>query len=132
MKIDIGKLYVSETINIDEELIIPKEEYTPYDIRKITPLKVHGTIYINYADNIEVNVNVKGTLTLPCCVSLEDVNYELDVNIKEEILDTEIKNKIYLELFDILWQNIVLEVPFKITKENINKKDFKGTGWELK
>lgn len=132
MKIDIGKLYFNESININEELIIPKEIYIPYDIRKISPLKVQGIIFINYEDNIEIDVDVKGTLILPCAITLEDVNYNLNINIKEEITDINIKNKKYLELFDIMWQNIVLEVPFKITKENINRNDFKGNGWELK
>lgn len=132
MKIDIGKLYLHENISIKEELIIPKEIYSSYDIRKISSLKVEGFIFINYEDNIEVDVNVEGILTLPCAITLEDVNYNLNINIKDEISDSNIKNKKYLELFDIMWQNIVLEVPFKITKENINKKNFKGKGWELK
>ena len=132
MKIDLRTLYALETININKELKIPEEKYKPYDIKHISYLNVKGVIFINSNENIEINVNIKGTLILPCAVSLEDVNYNLDININEEITDSNNKNQIYLELFDILWQNIVLEVPLKITKKNINKNDFKGKGWELK
>ena len=81
MKIDIGKLYFNESININEELIIPKEIYIPYDIRKISPLKVQGIIFINYEDNIEIDVDVKGTLLVPCAITLEDVICNLNINI---------------------------------------------------
>ncbi|MDD2238560.1 MAG: hypothetical protein PHH51_01575 [Bacilli bacterium] len=131
MKIDLRKLYILNKIDINEEVIIPEEYYQKIDIIKVSPLKVKGNIMINNQDEIELNVNIKGIFILPCAISLEEVDYDFNIDLNEIIPETNKKGKFELELLDILWENIVLEVPIRVVKENLNTNNTSGKGWEL-
>jgi len=69
-------------------------------------------------------------------ISLEIVPYEFEINIEEKIEDL-IENyqdcyksrQNALDLIEVLWQNIVLEVPISFTK--VKDAKLKGNGWEL-
>ncbi|MDD2409154.1 MAG: hypothetical protein PHD03_00310 [Bacilli bacterium] len=131
MKIDLRKLYALNNIDITEEVIIPKEYYKTTDIINLKPINVKGNIMINNQDEIVLNVNIKGTFILPCAISLEEVNYDFNIELNEIIPETHKKGEFELELLDILWENIVLEVPIRVVKENLNTNNISGTGWEL-
>lgn len=131
MKIDLRKLYALNNIEINDEVIIPNEYYTTTDIINVSPLKVTGNIFINNLDEIELNVNIKGTFILPCAISLEEVPYDFNAEIKEIIPETTKKGEFNLELLDVLWENTVLEVPIRVVKKNISIENTSGAGWEL-
>lgn len=88
MKIDLRKLYILNKIDINEEVIIPEEYYQKIDIIKVSPLKVKGNIMINNQDEIELNVNIKGIFILPCAISLEEVDYDFNIDLNEIIPET--------------------------------------------
>lgn len=131
MKIDLRKLYALNNIEINSEVIIPKDYYKTTDIIKVSPLKVNGNIFINNLDEIELNIDIKGTFILPCAISLEEVPYNFNIILNEIIPETTKKDEFNLELLDILWENTVLEVPIRVVKENLNTKNVSGAGWKL-
>ena len=59
-------------------------------------------------------------------ITLEPVEYKFETEI-EEILE---KSKNILDITDILWQNILVEIPSKVrsTDEDIN---LEGDGWRI-
>ena len=59
-------------------------------------------------------------------VTLEPVEYKFETEL-EEILE---KSKNILDITDILWQNILVEIPSKVrsTDEDIN---LEGNGWRM-
>ena len=59
-------------------------------------------------------------------ITLEPVEYDFNTNI-EEFLD---KNQNVLDITDILWQNILVEIPSKVrsTNEDI---ELSGDGWRV-
>ena len=131
MKIDLNKLYIHEYLDIDENIRVPKDYYQTLDIRNVSEVKVKGNISLDNFDQVNINLNIKGTFTLPCSVSLEDVYYDFECNIDENIFEKEIKDQFKLDILDLLWENIVLEVPYRVVKEGATIKS-SGDGWELK
>ena len=132
MNISLLKLfsYSTDRIDINEEIIIPKEYYT-YDIKDISPVKLNGYLYLNELDELSINLNVKCDLVLRSSINLEDVNYPLNIDITELDFDDENNKKITnsIDLLPIIWQNILIEIPIRVTDssndENISDKYIK-------
>ena len=131
MNISLIKLFsgVTDRIDINEEITIPEEYYT-YDIKSISPVKLDGYIYLDEIDNLAINLNVKCNLTLKSSISLNDVNYPVDITIDELDLDDENKKTTNsIDLIPIIWQNILIEIPIRVTDssndENISDKYIK-------
>lgn len=77
-------------------------------------------------------------MILQDAITLEEVDYPFSIHIDEVISENNENLQEYslnltnsLDIMSFLWQNIVLEVPIRVKKEN---KDIslKGDGWELK
>ncbi len=132
MNIDISSLN-SGTIkkyNIDEKIEFTKEELKNTKIKALKDVQVKGYLYIDSSDNLKANLDFSGVMTLEDDISLEPIEYEFSNKI-EEILDENSKNfENILDLKEILWENIVLEIPLKFTKVK-NLEEWNGDGWKL-
>lgn len=131
MNISLIKLFSHsvDKLDINEEITIPNEYYTS-DIKDISPVKLNGYLYLDELDNLSINLNVKCDLTLISSVSLEDVNYPIDIDITELEFDDENKKTTNsIDLIPIIWQNILIEIPIRVTDsskdENISDKYIK-------
>ena len=94
-------------------------------------MSVHGKAIINYEDEIELNLDLSGKMYLPCAISLEEVEVPFATKIEEIIGENNINNNFYLDLSDILWENIVLEIPIKVVKEGVQLETSSGKGWSV-
>lgn len=136
---DISKLKnnTEETLKIDETINFKEEDIQNTEIQRLENIKVKGTISRIETDIYHININITGNMVLLCARSLEEVDYPLDIhvdkNISEAANDDEkqliLQNT--LDIFAIVWENIVLEVPLRVIKEDA---DFlkEGNGWSLK
>lgn len=131
MKLDLRKLYSLKKLDIDEEINFDNIDYKKMNITKINNMHVSGYAKVNYEDNIELELDVNGSITMPCAITLEDVIVPINVHISEEILENTLNNDFYLDLLNILWENIVLEIPIRVTKEGAKLESQKGVGWEI-
>ena len=139
MLIDLTKLIngTSNSIAIVCNVNIDKSYLEGSDIKDISTVHVTGDIS-PFNDNFEVNLNIKCTLVLVGSISLNDVNYDIDINISEIIGENSVKfeenNKIInnsIDLIPIIWQNIILEVPLKVVSPDIEVKNINGDGWRF-
>ena len=137
MIIDLKDLYynLKDKILIDDVVNIPEIYLKNTDIRKISDVRINGYIY-EVNDKYNLNLNIKGKMVLPCARTLKDVLYPFNITIDEEI--DENNNEYYkiikntLDIFPIVWQNIVMEVPLRVIDPD--SKDIpltKGDGWIL-
>lgn len=131
MKIDLRKLYALNKLSIDEEVIIPEEYYKNAGVRSLSKVKVNGDVTVNYEENIELHLNVSGEFIIPCAVTLDDVIVPFNTLIEEEIDQNKLNDEFFLDLLDVLWENIVLEIPVRVVKEGVKSEDLHGEGWEL-
>ena len=134
MKIELSKLYHTQKIEIDE--LVNFEDLSGTSIKKLEDLLVKGYVKYNLSEEIELNLNVRGTMMLEDSITLEEIPYEIDFLIEETLEENNPEmekyfknNKNILDINEILWENIVLEVPISYTKNE--GANLKGDGWEL-
>lgn len=136
MKIDINKFRLKNIIEFEETLKFNKEDLAKAEIIDIKNCNIKGTLKKYDEDLYEINLNVNGTMILECSISLEETEYNFNINLSRSFdLDgkTEENLKIngnMLDIFPFIWENIVLEKPLRIVKEN-NKGVTSGEGWSL-
>ena len=128
MEIDLSSLYshTLEEIDISGDYNLPEEYYENSDIIRIEKLHVDGII----KEDDHINAKIEGVLILPDSISLEEVEYPFCIEYDDKIEENCKKGENILDIFQFLWENIVLEVPLQFTKvEDLSK--FHGDGWRL-
>lgn len=131
MKIDLRKLYSLASVDVDGTITFPEERLKSAGIIRLEDVNVHGKAIINYEDEIELDLDLSGKMYLPCAISLEEVEVPFATKIEEIIGENNINNNFYLDLSDILWENIVLEIPIRVVKEGVFYEATSGEGWSL-
>ena len=78
-------------------------------------------------------------MVLNDAITLEPIDYSFTCDIDEKIMDIVNycgefyeKSKNILDISEILWENIVLEIPISITNVDSKNLRMQGEGWELK
>ena len=133
--IDLSKLHnnVVEKIDISGSYELP-ESYKTEDIKKVNNIMVDGelTRKENEENILEdyLSCSIKTSVILEDSISLENVEYEINVEYHDFLEQNWKKNEITLDIFEVLWENIVLEVPLRFTKVKDLSK-FHGDGWKL-
>lgn len=132
MNIDITMLNrrMKNTIDIDSEVIIPNDRFSNTEILDLKNLKLQGSIVRNSSDIITLKADLSGIMVLEDSISLEPIDHQFSCQIEEEFEENDENLENILDITDILWQNIILEVPLKLTNvENFN--EYQGDGWKL-
>ena len=105
-------------------------------IRKIENIKVTGKVYmassIDDADEEEdyIKAKIEGDIILTDSISLEPVSYPISIDFDDILEQNCKKDENTLDIFQFLWENIVLEIPLQFTKVKDLSK-FHGDGWKL-
>jgi len=128
MQIDITKLLNNylDTLEVENEVNVPKEIYADSLITELKNIKINGELFLDEDDNLNLTGKLTGTMILKDDLTLEPVEYQFNTEL-EEILE---KKQNILDITDILWQNILVEIPSKVrsTDEDIN---LEGNGWRV-
>ena len=125
----VNKIDINEEVKIDPEnkanLIDLKDTY------------VKGYIIKDNINEYILNVIVSGIMVLPDSLTLEPVEHEFSTQIEgniDEILE-EIgliskKTEFSIDIFPIIWENILVEIPMRVAKEKGDVK-MEGDGWKV-
>ena len=134
MKLDLNYLNRFSKLEIDEDIIFDENYFEKSEIRKLNNVHVSGIVEVDYEDNINLSLNITGTMVLPCAVTLNDVDYDFSSEFEESLGKFEEiykNNKNSLEISEILWENIVLEIPIRVVSRGAEPSNTSGDGWEL-
>ncbi len=135
---DISKLNnnTEEKLEIDETLEFSKDKLKDTDIESLDNIRVKGFVS-RIQDNVyHLSIHITGNMVLLCARSLEKVTYPLDIFVDKNIGEVENDEEIQviyqnsLDIFEIVWENIVLEVPLRVVKEDASFIS-EGNGWSL-
>ena len=136
MELNLTNLSNGKVIKYDDDFVIDKEVYESMGILDLKDLHVIGSVYLNSALMLIVNLTVTGVMIIPDSVISEPVKYPFTSKIDEEFdvndqnfLETYQKTQNILDIMKILWENIVLEVPMRFTKTE--DAHLSGDGWSL-
>lgn len=140
MNIDLTELKnnLCNKIDVDIAYSFKKEELENTEIRRLDNVQIKGQIYKDVLDTICLDLSVNGDMVLPCAITLKDVNYPFNIKIDgslDEILEEtsnfskKIENSI--DIFPIIWENILMEIPMKVVSEGAEDLKLEGNGWKL-
>lgn len=136
VKIDLTKLIYGPLnhLPIDTKIMIPTELLKDTDIISISDVKVTGGIF-KEEETYNLNVVISGTMILPCARTLKDVAYPFSIEIDEIIDENDdysldiVQNRV--DIFPIIWQYILADVPLRVLHPDASLKSVTGDGWRL-
>lgn len=134
--IDISKLKngLAESIDIDENITFTKEDIKYTDIVRLENVHAKGKISRIEENIYRLELLITGNMVLLCARSLEEVDYPINITLDENISEENSEKPLILQngldIFSIVCENIVLEVPLRVIKEDA---DFikSGDGWNF-
>ena len=125
-----------EKLDIDLTIDFPEDKLNGTEIKKLENIKVKGSITRIENSVYHLTIHITGKMGLLCARSLENVDYPLDIFVDKNIGEVENDEEIQviyqnsLDIFAIVWENIVLEVPLRVVKEDASFIS-EGNGWSL-
>ena len=125
-----------DEIIINEDVIINNDLLKETSIKRLENVIFDGKIERIMDDEYCLNGTLSGIMVLPDDITLEEVEYKFDTEIEENFVDNDEKSENILKIMQntidilpILWQNIIVEIPLKVT--TCEDVDLKGDGWRL-
>lgn len=140
MIIDLIRLKngIDDKIIIDENVTVSKEYLDKAGIIDLKNAKVEGEITRNSNYDYYVSLDIYGTMILPCSLSLKPTNYEFNIKIDDNLLtlleeiDENVKKvENTIDIFPIIWENILMEIPMRVVNSDISSIPKEGKGWKL-
>lgn len=130
--IDLTKLYSGATdeLSFDGEYIIPKDMINNSRIIELDKVIISNSIIKKVEDYFEISLDITGKMKINDSVTLEEVWYPFNIQINEKLDEFVENDKKALDIIELLWQNIVLEVPLRYTLVS-NYESYHGDGWKL-
>lgn len=136
MQINLSELYKKDCILIDQQVFIENRPNN-IGIKGLKDLYIKGKIIYNDMEEFEINLKLSGTIILIDAMTNEEVPYDFETFIEDSLEENETnlekyidKSKNILDIQEILWENIVLEVPIRVKKDN-SDISLEGEGWQL-
>ena len=137
MEFDLNKI-TEQGILLDTIISFDEEYLRVSEIKKLDNVHVSGRIYYSLTKEVIFAGNVNGNMTLVDGYSGDLIDYPFNINLDEILAnfsneDEKVgkKPKNSLDLKEVLWENIVLEVPIVVSKDN-KVKTKKGEFWEVR
>ena len=103
---------------------------------KISSVEVTGDFEIYESTEFVFYIDIKCTLTLPCAITLDEVEYIIDLSVEEVFTSNKEDESnniegITIDLFPVIWSNILLDKPMRVVSKNAyDKVDFENTEFE--
>lgn len=140
MFIDIIKLKqcILDELEVNEEITLEKEKLESAKIIDLKNTILTGYIIKDDSNEYYLDLKLKGTLVLPCSITLKPVDYDFATEISgnynemmSEIGENSKINENSLDILPIIWQNILMEIPIKVTGPEATDLKLSGDGWKL-
>ena len=140
MKYDLIRLKngLDKNILIDLIYSFDNEALSQTDLLSLDNVLIKGEIIKDSLDNIILDVDVNGEMVLPCANTLKPVKYPFDIKINgniekmlEEIDENAKKCENTIDIFPIIWENILMEIPMRVVSDDADLSNLKGDGWRV-
>lgn len=133
---------IIDLVNIPKNGLILNESinFEGYDLKSVgieelKDVKLNGSVNVNIADEVILQANLSGTMILLDAIDSSEIEYPFNIEIEDNLTDNDEynleKTQNTLDIMNILWQNIVLEVPMRVVKKENENVSLQGEGWEL-
>ena len=137
MEIDLSLLHSNtvDKIDISGNYTIPLEYFKDSSVEGLDDVIVRGSVTRREDEDGEledyIECAIDGVMKIPDSISLEVCDYKYSIFYDDILEENCKKNENTLDIFQFLWENIVLEVPIVVSKDN-EVKTKKGEFWEVR
>lgn len=140
MIIDLVRLKnnIDEYIDIDYTYSFDKEQLASTELISLDNVLIKGFITKDSLDELVINLNISGTMVLPCSITLKPVDYEFETSVEGQLLailaEIDEKNKKIentIDILPIIWENILMEIPMKVVSPDAQDVKLEGDGWKF-
>lgn len=140
MEYDLIKLknHLEEMVEIDTTCSFQQELLKETDLIDLKDVTVKGDISYNVADELSLHVVVSGVMVLPCAITLKEVEhpfrFEIDDSLETLMEEIDEKQKNIgnsIDIFPIIWENILMEIPMRVVHPDAKDVSLEGDGWKL-
>ena len=119
-----------DELSFDGNYSIPKELLDKSEIIDLEDILVRNSSIKKDNEEFVISLDVKSKMKINDSITLDEVWYPFEIKIEEKLDDFLEKNKKSLDIIELLWQNIVLEVPLRYTLVS-DYSNYHGDGWKL-
>lgn len=137
MKWTIYELIKLERYNNQIDTTVDITPFLPgIDIIKATPIRVVGEFHVYDKEEFVFDLQITGTLTMPCAITLKEVEYPVDIDTEEVFRTVRDDDSIFIDgitidLLPIIWSNIILDKPMRVISEGAyDEVDFEPVTFE--
>ena len=82
-----------------------------------------------------LNINVSGIMIIPCAITLKPTEYPYNIEINGSLAEKMGKKENFftntLDIFPIIWENILMEIPMRVVSDEAKDIKLSGDGWKL-
>ncbi len=140
MIVDITRLKsgVDSEIVLHEVKTFTKEALEGTELLALENVEIEGVITKDGMNHYIIDSTLSGTMILPCAMTLKPVSYPFSISINgnieellEEMGENDKKMENTIDIFPILWENILVEIPSRVVSEDAKNVNLEGNGWKL-
>lgn len=137
MVIDLSRI-PEKGIEINQDFSFDEDFISKTSIQELNDVHVEGKIYYDVTREIKISLTVDGKMVLLDAIDLQPIDYPFHIDILEVLRendqyleDNSLNLENSLDIMNFLWENIVLEVPIRVVKDENKHVSLQGEGWEL-
>lgn len=140
MLLDLTRLQNRTTneLEYNNSIVLDESLYKDTDIRSLSPVDIAIVVRRTTDSSYIMNLKIKGTMILPCSLTLKDVSYPFDIETEVKVSNDDENDDEYvkinqnnIDIIPIIWQNILLEIPLRVVSEDVSDSLVSGEGWKL-
>ncbi len=140
MNIDLTNLKNRSTkkLTIHENVIVDKELLNQTELMDLKDVVVEGDLFLDSLDEYQLSIEIHGIMILPCAITLQPVDYPFHIEVEGNVYDlmNEIdenakKSENSIDIFSIIWENILMEIPLRVVAEDAKEVTMAGDGWRF-
>lgn len=128
----LNKLEINEDCNIDKGLL------DQTDLLELKNIVVSGNLFLDSLGDYQISLDIGGVMVLPCAITLKPVYYPFNIEVDgnvfdllDEIDENSKKFENTIDIFPIIWENILMEIPLRVVAEDAKEVTMAGDGWKF-
>lgn len=125
-------------LEINETCSFKKDQLSETELLDLKDVVLSGIITLDVDGDYIIDADLNGTMILPCAVTLKEVPYQFSTKIEgniekmlAEIDENYEKSENTIDIFPIIWENILMEIPLRVVSEDLDNVSLEGDGWKF-
>lgn len=129
---------IEKAVTIDKLYSFYESYLEAGHIEKLDNVKIIGTIIKEDYDDYYLDLEVSGVATMLCAITLKPIDYPFStkingsfIELSKEIVQNLRKSYNTIDILPIIWENILVEIPYRVVSDDFTDIKTSGNGWKI-